>query len=159
MPARRVLVPAVLVAVCSSCGSADQDPTELNAAAPDPRPDIVAAGDEFIALYTDPDSAVSYFTPDGVLIPPSGAAVVGREALLAHLRAGNTGGTWDQSAERDTIFVSGSLAVERGRYRVALLSEDRSEDPLFVGTGPYVIHWALQGGRWRIATYIGAADP
>ena len=150
---------ALLAVLMAGCAQADGRDADADATEPNPRPQILAAGDEFIALYTDPDSAVSYFTPDGVLIPPTGSPVVGREALLAHLRAGNTGGDWDQSAERDTIFVSGDLAVERGRYRVALLGDDPDGEPVFVGTGPYVIHWAREEGRWRIATYIGAADP
>ena len=119
---------------------------------------IVRAGDEFIQMYSNPDTAISYFTPDAVLVPPTGSPVVGHDALLAHLRAGNDGATWDQSATRDTIFVSGNMAVERGRYRVALLG-GTSTDPVFVATGPYLIHWAMHEGRWRIATYMGAADP
>ena len=150
----RLSMAAAGTLLLAACGSSDTPPIE-----PDPRPDILAAGNAFIELYTNPDSAIQYFTDDGVLIPPTGARIEGRAALLAHLRAGNTGGDWDQSAVRDTIFVSGDLAVERGRYRVALLADDPSADPVFVGTGPYVIHWARQDGQWKMATYIGAADP
>ena len=117
------------------------------------RVSIRAAGDAFLQLYSDPDAAIEYFTDDGVLIPPGVAPVVGRVALLDHLRAGSAIGDWDQSVERDSIFVRGDLGVERGRYRVALQGAD------FVATGHYLIHWQRTDTGWRMATYMGSADP
>lgn len=142
---------ALAAALGIACG-----PAVTPASTPDPRADIRAAGDAFIGLTQDPDSAISYFADDALLIGAGGARVRGREALLRHLRAGAESGDWRSSVDRDSIFVSDPLAVERGRYRIELWEDAR---PSLSFTGHYVIHWERRQGRWVMGTYIGAADP
>lgn len=150
-PSRRsvsLVAAAVLAGACVAAG----DPSPP----PDPRPDIRAAGDDFIGLAKNPDSAVTYFAHDALLVSAGGSAVRGREALLGQLRMGAESGDWRSTVERDSIFVSGALALERGRYRIELLEDER---PPLTFTGHYLIHWENQQGRWVMGTYMGTADP
>jgi len=101
----------------------------------------------------DVDSLASIFAADAWQMPPNHDPLVGREAIRAFWRQAVTWGKWDFKLEAQSVDVSGSMAVERGKYSLrfrpgtgAPAGMHSSEDH-----GNYLVYWRLDSdGQWRI---------
>ena len=66
------------------------------------------------------DQAAALFTPDGLFMPPQREAAQGRQAVERVLRQYGESGYEDLRRETSHVEYSGDLAVEIGRYTMAI---------------------------------------
>jgi uncharacterized protein (TIGR02246 family) len=101
----------------------------------------------------DVDSLVSIFAEDAWQMPPNSPALVGRQAIRAYWRQALKWGKWDFTLQVQKVDVSGSMAVERGKYVLKFTAGPAAPPgmPSFEDRGNYLVHWRREGdGQWRI---------
>lgn len=97
------------------------------------------------------------YTADGELYPPSGVRVAGRENLEKLFRSWFKNGFCGQSAEVDSLVVSGDLAVETGRASGFVKAQDGS---ISEAKCYYVIvHQRQRDGAWLMLRDIWTLIP
>jgi len=107
---------------------------------------LVAGAALFMEAFNteDADALAALFTEDGVMLPPNGPAVFGRDAI----RAGNREefATTDVAIELEDleIKIDGDLGYKAGRYRV------RTKDNVLIDRGKYIEIWRKIDGQWLI---------
>jgi ketosteroid isomerase-like protein len=99
------------------------------------------------------DSLAEVFADDCWQMPPHAEPLVGRDALHGFWSHAVTWGTWRFTLETQDVVVSGSIAVERGRYIVEFDAGPSAPEAMESHTdrGNYVVLWRRDDdGRWRI---------
>ena len=102
----------------------------------------------------DIDSLVSLFTEDAWQMPPNSPPLIGRQSIYAFWREAVQWGTWQFTLDTQDIAVSGSLAVERGKYVLQFTAGAGAPPGMtsFEDRGNYLAHWREDvDGEWRIA--------
>jgi uncharacterized protein (TIGR02246 family) len=102
------------------------------------------------------DSIATLFMEDGVLMPPSSPAVVGRDAIRAHMAATGMppGATLGFTAV--DVAANGPILVERGTYTFTMPAQ--GSDPAVSIPGKYLVHWHKVNGQWLQAATIWSDD-
>ena len=100
----------------------------------------------------DVDSLASIFAIDAWQLPPNSPPLVGREAIRGFWRDAVKWGKWEFTLQALDVSVSGSMAVERGRYSLKFSAGPGAPAGMssFQDRGHYLVHWRLESdGQWR----------
>jgi ketosteroid isomerase-like protein len=100
----------------------------------------------------DADAIARAFTEDCWRLPPHAAPIAGRAALRAFWSDAFELGDWWFTLETQDLVVAGTVAVERGRYRLTVPPALASPAlPSNLDRGNYVVLWRCDGdGEWRV---------
>lgn len=124
-----------------------------NQSADDVRATIDRHNSNLEKLYAsgDIDAVAQVFSEDAWQMPPNQPALVGREAIRQFWKEAVQWGQWEFSLEAQDVAVSGSLAVERGKYVLRFTAGSNAPLPSFEDRGNYLVHWRHESdGEWRI---------
>jgi uncharacterized protein (TIGR02246 family) len=99
----------------------------------------------------DADSLANLFTADAWQMPPNAPPLVGRESIRAFWKHATGWGSWKFELRTQDVAVSGSLAVERGKYRLSFTAKPgMAPMPSLEDHGNYLVLWRLEpDGAWR----------
>jgi uncharacterized protein (TIGR02246 family) len=113
---------------------------------------------DFLAAWEEGDAAkaASFYTTDGVYLPPHHPAVVGRDAIEKFHRSTMEKLRPRWRVEREQVLREGDLIVERGSGTVLMRPE--GEEPT-EDVGKYIIVCVRdRDGQWRIKWDIDNSD-
>ena len=102
----------------------------------------------------DIDSLASLFAVDAWQMPPNSPALVGREAIRRFWGDAIKWGKWQFAIQTEDVSVSGSIAVERGKYSLKFTAGPAAPPGMssFEDRGNYLVHWRRDpDGEWRVA--------
>ena len=107
-----VLTLAAALAACAKAPPPPADTSEADAAV------IRQAGEDWLASFNagDAEALGATYTEDAVSLPPDGAPVVGREAIVQSLTEFFTQFSATQTSTVDEVAVFGDLAMARGTW-------------------------------------------
>jgi len=100
----------------------------------------------------DIDAVVQVFAEDCWQMPPHSEPLVGRTAVREFWKQAVQWGKWQFTLETQDVFVSGPIAVERGKYILAFSAGPAAPPGLKsnVDRGNYVVMWRHEpDGQWR----------
>lgn len=102
------------------------------------------------------DSIAALFMEDGVLMPPNGPSVEGRDAIRNHMATYPMppGATIGFTAV--DVTANGPVLVERGTYTFSMPAQ--GSDPATSIPGKYLVHWHKVNGQWLQAATIWSDD-
>ena len=100
------------------------------------------------------DQVASLYAPDASLMPPNGETAVGTRAIERKLRELGESGQQDLRFETLRVDSSGDLAVEIGRYSLALHQENGTT---IADRGKFMHAWR-RVGAWRIIANSWSSD-
>jgi uncharacterized protein (TIGR02246 family) len=100
------------------------------------------------------DQAAALFTADGSLMPPQREAVQGQKAIELMLRRLGEAGYQNLRMETIRVEESGDMAVEIGRYTVAV---QQANGTAIAERGKFVQTWRRLG-IWRMAANCWNSD-
>lgn len=99
----------------------------------------------------DAESLANLFADDAWQMPPNAPPLVGREVIHAFWKNALNWGSWNFELQTQDVVVSGSLAVERGKYRLRFTAKPgASQMPTLDDHGNYVVLWRHDDGEWRV---------
>jgi ketosteroid isomerase-like protein len=105
------------------------------------------------------DSLASYYHANAVLLPPNMAPVHGREAIRGFFAHMNPSPAPTLKIWSDSVWASGSSAVEQGRWHFAFApGAKRPPGAPAADSGKYIVRWVNEGGRWLMAQDIWNSD-
>ncbi len=159
MPSRPVAVALSLVGIALAgtvCTRADQ---QTQTAQAPPQADHRAADEAAIRAIDsawakaiaskNAQQAASYYTEDGVLMPPGDPMATGRDAVQKGWAAVMALPGFALTFAPDKIVISGDVAYEIGSY--ALTTTDKAGKP-HTSNWKYVVVWSRQAdGSWKAA--------
>lgn len=103
------------------------------------------------------DSIAEFYHQNGVIMPPNMASVQGREGIRAFFAEMNPVKP-TLSLRADSVWASGNLAVERGRWRFTWAAGTAPPGAPAVDSGKYLAHWVNDGGRWQMLQDVWNSD-
>jgi ketosteroid isomerase-like protein len=104
------------------------------------------------------DSIAEFYHANAVIMPPNMAPTRGKEAIRAFFATLNTVKP-TLTLRADSVWASGSAAVEQGRWRFALpTGTSRPPGVPPVDSGKYIVRWVNEGGKWLVAQDIWNSD-
>jgi len=104
------------------------------------------------------DSLAEFYQQHAVIMPPNMAPTRGKEAIRAFFATLNTVKP-TLTLHADSVWASGSAAVELGRWRFAWpAGASRPPGVPPVDSGKYVVRWVNEGGQWLMAQDIWNSD-
>ncbi len=101
----------------------------------------------------DIDAVAAVFAEDAWQMLPNVPPLVGREAVRGFWSEAVRWGRWQFSLESQRVDVSGSLAVERGKYRLQFTAGPAAPPGMKTSDdwGNYLVHWRREAdSEWRI---------
>ena len=104
------------------------------------------------------DSIAELYAANAVILPPNMAPTRGKEAIRAFFATLNAVKP-TLTLHADSVWASGSAAVEQGRYRwkwPAGVPLPPGAAP--VDSGKYIVRWVNEGGKWLIGQDIWNSD-
>lgn len=99
------------------------------------------------------DALAAIVADDAWQMPPNLPAVVGRPAIRDFWRGAFGWGQWNFTFETQTVSVSGTMAVERGKYFLRFTAGAGAPPGMgsFEDRGNYLVHWRQESDKqWRI---------
>jgi ketosteroid isomerase-like protein len=102
------------------------------------------------------DSLAEFYAQNAVILPPNMAATRGKEAIRAFFATLNPVKP-TLTLRADSVWASGSAAVEQGRWRWSWASTPPPGMP-GADSGKYIVRWVNEGGKWLIAQDIWNSD-
>ncbi len=102
------------------------------------------------------DQATALFAADGMFMPARHEAATGRKAIELLLRECGEGGYQDLRLETSRVDYSGDMAVEIGRYTVAVRQENGTT---IADRGRYLHAWRRLGAWLMIADSWSSSLP
>ena len=116
---------------------------------------IEASNTRFMAHFNagQGDSVAAHYTEDGRVMAPNMPVASGRQAIAASMGAMG-GATLVLTTE--SVAASGSLAVERGTYKITLTPPGATAP--ITDTGKYLVHWHKVGDNWMMVDDIWNSD-
>ena len=103
------------------------------------------------------DSIAELYHPNAVVMPPNMPTMRGREAIRAFFATLNTVSP-TLSLHADSVWASGSSAVELGRWRWTWAAGKMPPGAPPVDSGKYIVRWVNENGRWLMAQDIWNSD-
>ncbi len=100
------------------------------------------------------DQAASLYAPDASLMPPNRDTAVGTRAIERVLRQLGEAGHQDLRFETLRVDSSGDLAIEIGRYNVAIHQDNGTT---VADRGKYMRAWR-RVGVWRVIAHSWSSD-
>lgn len=100
------------------------------------------------------DQVASLFAPDASLMPPHSQTASGTRAIERALRELGESGHQDLRFETVRVDSSGDLAVEMGRYTVAIRQDNGTT---IADRGKFMRAWR-RVGAWRIIAHSWSSD-
>jgi len=91
----------------------------------------------------DPEAMSMLYTLDAKLLPANGASIEGREAIKAYWTEGMAQASSELVLETVSAEGYGELAIEEGRYKVKVGSQE-------VDKGKYIVTWKKEDGQWKL---------
>ncbi len=148
-------VPALVAAVLAC---SQPDPPDTSAAA---KQAIDAANATWPRLTSTghADSLADLYTANAVVLPPNMSPMRGREAIRQFFAVMNTTPAATLTLRADSVWSSGAMAVEQGRWRYewpAATKRPPGVPP--VDSGKYLVRWVNENGRWLMAQDIWNSD-
>ena len=71
-------------------------------------------------------------------------------AAAENIKLMTSWGAWEFDFSTEEVKVSGSMAVERGRYQYTFKPNEDSSVPATADSGNYVVLWEKIDGDWKI---------
>ncbi len=103
------------------------------------------------------DGWVSYFAPDGIMMPAGTDMIIGQQAIRAYEEKAFAIPGFSLRWEPVDAGVSGTLGYTYGLFKVTRKGRDGQPASSY---GKYVTIWRKQRDRtWRVAVDIGNASP
>jgi ketosteroid isomerase-like protein len=104
------------------------------------------------------DSIADFYAQNAVIMPPNMAPTRGKEAIRAFFATLNTVKP-TLTLHADSVWASGSAAVEQGRWRFAWpKGATLPPGAPAVDSGKYIVRWVNEGGKWLMAQDIWNSD-
>jgi ketosteroid isomerase-like protein len=103
------------------------------------------------------DSIADLYAANAVVMPPNMATVRGREAIRAFFATMNPL-TPTLTLHADSVWGSGSWAVEQGRWHWTWATGKVPPGAPPADSGKYIVRWVNEGGRWLMAQDIWNSD-
>jgi ketosteroid isomerase-like protein len=156
----RVVV-ALGLGVMSGCApkaeTAEQAEARMAQETADARTAIEASNQSFVAHFAagHSDSVAAFYTESGRLMAPNAPAAVGRAAIAAAI-TGMASAKPTLVLTTEEVSASGSMAVERGAYKITLTLPGVPAP--VTETGKYLVHWHKVADRWLMAEDIWNSD-
>ena len=84
-------------------------------------------------------------------MPPNSPPLVGRDSVRAYWTNAVKWGRWEFDLQTEEVVPSGTLAAERGRYRLTFTAAAAAPMPSFQDHGNYVALWRQDpDAQWRV---------
>lgn len=146
---------AVIAACQPVAETAEQAEARMASEAAAARTAIEASNARFVTHFNagQGDSVAAHYTEDGRVLAPNMPIASGRQAIAAAMGAMG-GATLVLTTE--SVDANGSLAVERGTYKITL-TPPGAPGPI-TDTGKYLVHWRKVGDNWMMANDIWNSD-
>jgi ketosteroid isomerase-like protein len=103
------------------------------------------------------DSIAEFYHENGVIMPPNMARVQGREGIRAFFAEMNPLKP-TLSLRADSVWGSGNMAVEQGRWHFAWAAGSAPPGAPPVDSGKYLARWVNDGGRWLMVQDVWNSD-
>jgi ketosteroid isomerase-like protein len=145
-----------MIAACQPAAeTAEQAEARMASETAAARTAIEASNAQFMVHFNagQGDSVAAHYTDDGRVMAPNMAAAVGRPAIAASM--GMMGGA-TLVLTTESVAANGSLAVERGTYKITLTPPGATAP--ITDTGKYLVHWRKVGDNWMMADDIWNSD-
>ncbi|MDX1660793.1 MAG: nuclear transport factor 2 family protein [Gemmatimonadota bacterium] len=115
---------------------------------------IDARRSEWIAAVESGDSAryAALLAPDATWVPPSGDAIVGRDAFRRWVDPFFERFDYAMDLDPETVRPAGEWAVETGRFVSRMTPREGGETA--VHEGRYLVLWRHDPKGWRIDRYV-----
>jgi ketosteroid isomerase-like protein len=105
------------------------------------------------------DSLAELYHPNAVILPPNMAPTRGREAIRTFFQAMNAGPHPTLTLHADSVWASGSSAVELGRWTWTWPAGAKLPPGVpTADSGKYIVRWVDENGRWLMAQDIWNSD-
>jgi ketosteroid isomerase-like protein len=146
---------AVIAACQPAAETAEQAEARMASEAAAARTAIEASNARFAAHFNagQGDSVAAHYTEDGRVMAPNTPVASGRQAIAASM--GMMGGA-TLVLTTESVAANGSLAVERGTYKITLTPPGATAP--ITDTGKYLVHWHKVGDTWLKVDDIWNSD-
>jgi ketosteroid isomerase-like protein len=137
----------------AACAAGDPHPSSEAV-----RSDIAHVNADLARWYRqgDVDSIVQVFLPTGEILNPNRHPIAGHDSIRSYLgRMLSPGTQWSVALETDRLEAAGWMAVERGRYRIAITFAGVAEP--VVDSGYRLVAWRHTAEGWRVAHDMSAS--
>ena len=155
---RNLLLAAVVLAACQKAETNQQMVARMRAESDSAKAAIEAINVRY-ARYLNAnqaDSVALLFAENGVMMPPSAPAVVGRDAIRTFLTSNGMPPGATLSFAVVDVAANGPIAIERGSYTFTMPAQGRT--PAMSMAGKYFVHWHNVNGTWVQAATIWSDD-
>jgi ketosteroid isomerase-like protein len=145
-----------MIAACQPAAeTAEQAESRMASEAAAARTAIEASNARFVTHFNagQGDSVAAHYTEDGRVMAPNMPVASGRQAIAASM--GMMGGA-TLALTTESVDANGSLAVERGTYKITL-TPPGAPGPI-TDTGKYLVHWRKVGDNWMMVDDIWNSD-
>jgi ketosteroid isomerase-like protein len=146
---------AVIAACQPAAETAEQAEARMASEAAAARTAIEASQARFVVHFNagQGDSLAAHYTEDGRVMAPNTPVASGRQAIAASM--GMMGGA-TLVLTTESVAANGSLAVERGTYKITLTPPGATAP--ITDTGKYLVHWHKVGDTWLKVDDIWNSD-
>jgi ketosteroid isomerase-like protein len=103
------------------------------------------------------DSIAEYYHPNALVLPPNMAPIHGRAAVRTFFATLNAVSP-TLALHADSVWASGSSAVELGRWTWTWPAGKRPPGVPPMDSGKYIVRWVQENGRWLMAQDIWNSD-
>jgi ketosteroid isomerase-like protein len=145
-----------MTAACQPAAeTAEQAEARMASEAAAARTAIEASNARFVTHFNagQGDSVAAHYTEDGRVMAPNMPVASGRQAIAASM--GMMGGA-TLALTTESVAANGSLAVERGTYKITLTPPGATAP--ITDTGKYLVHWHKVGDNWMMVDDIWNSD-
>jgi uncharacterized protein (TIGR02246 family) len=113
---------------------------------------------EYVAAFNagDAESLAKLYAEDGILLPASGARIIGRDAIEQHLRSDFEAGASDLKVEPQGAQQIGSAFYDIGRYSMTVPSSAGQKTSI---NGNYLVLLQPTEDELKIKVLIGNMQP
>jgi len=155
MTIKGVLFLNVIISLMLACNTKQEEPAAVVIDKEQIKKEIQAKEDSFAAVYNSGELRnIGYYADDATSFFQNRAPLVGKEAIIAFLKADITSNTDRISFKTNEVFVSndGNLVVEVGSFKVV----DSVNTP--INTGNYMTMFEKRNGKYVAVRDMSTSD-